>query len=792
MHALTSGRSMMATLLVVGFALAGIGRADAAAAQTIVSLGFDDGYSSQYDAARPMLAAHGMHATFFIISGSVGESGYMTWSQLDGLAADGNEIGGHTLDHPDLTTLSSTEARRQICDDRTQLQAHGFQVTDFAYPYGAFNAAVEKLARDCGYSSARTTLWYGADCPNPCTQSLPPQDPFATTVVGFSDQTLPALEQVVRNAEAAGGWAQIVIHQVCDDRTVCAISPATLNALLDWLASRVAAGAIAVETVHDVISGPPPPPPLPQTSITAGPAAVTNHPSPSFSFASDAQSGVTFACRLDGPGTATGSWSGCTSPKAYTSLPDGSYTFSVRASNAAGTDPTPASRSFTIDATAPAAPVIGSPAEGSWNASGTVVLSGSAEANSTVEVFDGVASRGTTSASGSGSWSKVLSGVPDGSRAFTATASDAAGNTSGASAPRTVKVDTAAPETLVAAGPSGTTPQTSAAFAFAGYPDAVSFECALDGAPFAACSSPVALSSLASGPHSFAVRATDAAGNRDATPVTRTWSVDPSWAGPVTTSGQATAGGTVSSIPSGGEATSADPVASAVTTPVAGPVSITTSAAADMPPGGYVFLGEQLQISAPQATASDPLILTFRLDGSLLPAGALPADSAVFRNGTLVPDCTGAGAIPDPCVASRTLDGNDLVLVVRTSRASTWNLGRRTPQPAGTPHGQPADTTSAQPSGTTLPAPIDVPRVQPPGAMPTHGRCVVPKLRAHTLTAARRQLTRAHCRLGTVGRKRHRGRADIVLAQGRRAGLILPAGTRINLTVSRRPRSGRR
>ena len=49
-------------------------------------------------------------------------------------------------------------------------------------------------------------------------------------------------------------------------------------------------------------------------------------------------------------------------------------------------------------------------------------------------------------------------------------------------------------------------------------------ECSVDGAAFAACTSPLALSGLAPGAHSFSVRGTDAAGNVGAA-VTRRWSV---------------------------------------------------------------------------------------------------------------------------------------------------------------------------------------------------------------------------------------------------------------------------
>ena len=84
---------MLASIAGLGL-LAGPGIAQA---ETIVSIQFDDGISDQYQ-ALPILAAHGMHGTFFINSAEVGTSGfYMNWSQVHDLADAGNEIGGHAL-----------------------------------------------------------------------------------------------------------------------------------------------------------------------------------------------------------------------------------------------------------------------------------------------------------------------------------------------------------------------------------------------------------------------------------------------------------------------------------------------------------------------------------------------------------------------------------------------------------------------------------------------------------------------------------------------------------------------
>ena len=96
-----------------------------------------------------------------------------------------------------------------------------------------------------------------------------------------------------------------------------------------------------------------PPPPQdttpPETTITSGPAGTVSDHSASFGF-SATESGSTFECSLDGA-----AFTGCTSPKSYTALPDGGHTFRVRATDPAGnTDSTPASRSWTIE-TPPAA-----------------------------------------------------------------------------------------------------------------------------------------------------------------------------------------------------------------------------------------------------------------------------------------------------------------------------------------------------------------------------------------------------------------------------------------------------
>ncbi|MCZ4498105.1 MAG: putative internalin [Marmoricola sp.] len=111
----------------------------------------------------------------------------------------------------------------------------------------------------------------------------------------------------------------------------------------------------------------------------------------------------------------------------------------------------------------------------------------------------------------------------------------------------TVEVTSPVPDTTDPATTLGTTPSnpsrsSSAAFGFTGTDDraVTGFQCSLDGADFAPCATGKDYSGLADGSHTFAVRASDGAGNLDPSPASYTWSVDT--VAPTTTMGAATSG----------------------------------------------------------------------------------------------------------------------------------------------------------------------------------------------------------------------------------------------------------
>ncbi|MDN4371214.1 Ig-like domain-containing protein [Citrobacter portucalensis] len=143
-----------------------------------------------------------------------------------------------------------------------------------------------------------------------------------------------------------------------------------------------------------------------------------------------------------------------------TTLGNGQHVFTAIATDAAG-NVSPVSGGFTInvDTIAPSVPllvsVVDDIAGGVFNAAlsngqltndARPTLNGTAEAGSTVSIYDGSTLLGTALVQSNNSWSFTpTTPLANGSHTFTVTATDAAGNTSGATAGFSVVVDTTAP-----------------------------------------------------------------------------------------------------------------------------------------------------------------------------------------------------------------------------------------------------------------------------------------------------------------------------------------------------------
>lgn len=126
----------------------------------LVAITFDDGFESLRPAALPALAREGMTATIFLVTDYCGRTNdwpgqaawvprqpLLDWPAIRELRRAGIVFGSHSRRHPILTRLEDAELEAELRDSRRAIEdAVGERVTALAYPYGAHDARVRRLA----------------------------------------------------------------------------------------------------------------------------------------------------------------------------------------------------------------------------------------------------------------------------------------------------------------------------------------------------------------------------------------------------------------------------------------------------------------------------------------------------------------------------------------------------------------------------------------------------------------------------------------------------------------------
>lgn len=188
-----------------------------------VALTFDDAFASFHDVAWPLLRAHRLPVTLFVVSEQAGKTNawggrdapgiptlpLMDWEALGRVAAEGVSLGAHSRTHPDLRGTGDAALQAELAGSADDIAARtGIRPSVFAYPYGgvdervaaatarSFGAAVTTELRSLG--SAETPL------------RLPRLDTFYLRGRGRLEgwgtpvfQARLALRRTLRNARAA-------------------------------------------------------------------------------------------------------------------------------------------------------------------------------------------------------------------------------------------------------------------------------------------------------------------------------------------------------------------------------------------------------------------------------------------------------------------------------------------------------------------------------------------------------------------------------------------------------------
>ncbi len=249
----------------------------------------------------------------------------------------------------------------------------------------------------------------------------------------------------------------------------------------------------------------------PDTVLLSGPSGATAITTATFTFLSpDAGPGATFQCSLDGA-----PFVACLSPRDLVGLGAGEHVFAVRVRDAVGNvDPTPATRTWTVDLTPPTTSITDGPSGLEPFASASFSFESNEPGATFACSLDGAPFAPCTSP-------YTVAQLAQGDHTFAVRAVDGAGHVDPTPATRSWAVDTVAPDVAITSGPGGgETTGPRVWFAFSS-PDGT-LACSLDGAAFGGCASPLGLNAAA-GPHELRVRATDAAGNTAT--AARAWTV---------------------------------------------------------------------------------------------------------------------------------------------------------------------------------------------------------------------------------------------------------------------------
>ncbi|MDQ2622487.1 MAG: hypothetical protein M3Y45_05545, partial [Actinomycetota bacterium] len=269
----------------------------------------------------------------------------------------------------------------------------------------------------------------------------------------------------------------------------------------------------------------------PGIELTSVPDEITSETEATFEFTVD-DAAATVECRIDpveeteeAPAT---EWTACESPRSYPGLADGPHRFEIRAADEAGNTGR-TSHEWSVDSTPPVVTFDQAPDALSTEASPTFAFSAD-DAGSEFECrLDPVEETEEVPAT---EWvacesPHALEDLTEGEHVFEVRATNPLGSTSDPVI-HTWVVDTVAPVVELTANPDALTAESTATFEFTVDDLDATSECRLDSddeGTWGACDSPITLTDLESGEHTFRIRATDEAGNVS-TPVTYTWQVD--------------------------------------------------------------------------------------------------------------------------------------------------------------------------------------------------------------------------------------------------------------------------
>jgi len=197
--------------------------------RALVSITFDDGWITDYTNAFPVLHRHGVPATNYVITGAIDDPDRLSTDMISALMAAGHEIGSHTVNHYDMTTLTAAELDYELSASQQALIFAGFgPARNIASPYGGYDTAV--LAGITKYYRSHRTVDFGYN-------TIDDFDPYRLKIQHIFLTTTPAdVDAWAARAVADKSWLILVYHDVMDtDGSPYSTTTAGLDAQISTL-----------------------------------------------------------------------------------------------------------------------------------------------------------------------------------------------------------------------------------------------------------------------------------------------------------------------------------------------------------------------------------------------------------------------------------------------------------------------------------------------------------------------------------------------------------------------------
>ena len=196
----------------------------------VFSLSFDDIPATAWTEAGPILAEHGVKATYYVCGGLAGgrnmDRDQFRVEHLQALHAAGHEVGCHTFGHTSVLRMDAAALKLSLDANAAWVgeRLGGYEMTTFAYPFGDCTLSAKRTVR------GRFALGRGVrDGVNAGREHR-----GLIKSIGLERRRLAGydFEALMAETAASRGWLTAYAHDVSDDPTDYGCTPDDLDRVI--------------------------------------------------------------------------------------------------------------------------------------------------------------------------------------------------------------------------------------------------------------------------------------------------------------------------------------------------------------------------------------------------------------------------------------------------------------------------------------------------------------------------------------------------------------------------------